>query len=159
VSRVVLKLTVFTVETGEEEEETILSCRAKLYHFEKEWKERGVGVFKINIRYEDKLMGDEGDTEKPADGASDGDIESGAQAEFPTIERKARLIMRTDGVHRVVLNTPVFKDMNVGSHDGKEPTGKTMHLTGLEDGRPTGFQIKVVLFLASTRFSFLIQLD
>ncbi|KIX02337.1 uncharacterized protein Z518_08278 [Rhinocladiella mackenziei CBS 650.93] len=105
------------VETGEEDEETVFSCRAKLYHFEKEWKERGVGVFKINIRYESRM--------------------------FSPMERKARLIMRTDGVHRVVLNTPVFKDMNVGTHDGKEPTGKTMHLTGLEDGKPTGFQIKV----------------
>lgn len=100
-------------------------------------------------------MGDEEDTEKPdADGASDEDVEAGAQAEFPTIERKARLIMRTDGVHRVILNTPVFKDMNVGTHDGKEPTGKTMHLTGLEDGKPTGFQIKVVLFPASDVFVF-----
>ena len=146
-----------TVETGEEEEETILSYRAKLYHFEKEWKERGVGVFKINIRYENKSMGDD-DSEKPeTDGPSDGDVEADAQAEFPIIERKARLIMRTDGVHRLILNTPVFKDMNVGTHDGKEPTGKTMHLTGLEDGRPTGFQIKVLLFRCSRCFRFLIQ--
>ena len=40
------------VNTGEEDEETIFSCTAKLYHFEKEWKESGVGDFKINIRYE-----------------------------------------------------------------------------------------------------------
>jgi Ran-binding protein 3 len=51
--------------------------------------------------------------------------------------------MRTDGVHRLVLNTPVFKDMNVGTHDGKEPSGRTMHLTGLEEGKPRGFQVKV----------------
>ncbi|KAK5276262.1 hypothetical protein LTR40_011850 [Exophiala xenobiotica] len=33
--------------------------------------------------------------------------------------------------------------MNVGTHDGQEPSGRTMHLTGLEEGKPTGFQIKV----------------
>ncbi|KAI1628221.1 hypothetical protein EDD37DRAFT_299518 [Exophiala viscosa] len=128
------------VETGEEGEETILACRAKLYHFEKEWKERGVGVFKINIRYENKAIGDEASDEKPED---EEDVESAGQADFTAVERKARLIMRTDGVHRLVLNTPVFKDMNVGTHDGKEPSGKTMHLTGLEEGKPTGYQIKV----------------
>ena len=51
--------------------------------------------------------------------------------------------MRARGTHRLVLNTPVFKEMNVGTHDGKEPTGKTMHLTGLEEGKPTGYQMKV----------------
>lgn len=57
--------------------------------------------------------------------------------------------MRTDGVHRLVLNTPVFKDMNVGTHDGQEPSGKTMHLTGLEEGKPTGYQIKVCTYCTS----------
>lgn len=137
------------METGEEEEETIYSCRAKLYHFEKEWKESGAGVLKINIRYEAKPIGDNPEaekekTEKPKANAEDeDDIEAGDQATFAGLERKARLIMRADGTHRLVLNTPVFKEMNVGTHDGKEPSGRTMHLTGLEAGKPTGFQIKV----------------
>ncbi|KAK6383829.1 hypothetical protein LTS17_003121 [Exophiala oligosperma] len=128
------------VATGEEEEDTIFTCRAKLYHFEKEWKERGVGVFKINIRYERKALGDTSEDEK---NEGEKDVEAGEKDDFSTVERKARIIMRTDGVHRLVLNTPVFKDMNVGTHDGKEPTGRTMHLTGLEEGKPTGYQIKV----------------
>ncbi|KAK5384218.1 hypothetical protein LTR20_008641 [Exophiala xenobiotica] len=128
------------IATGEEEEETIFTCRAKLYHFEKEWKERGAGVFKINIRYESKTI--DGTPEKEKTEAEE-DVEAGDQAEFSAVERKARLLMRTDGVHRLVLNTPVFKDMNVGTHDGQEPSGRTMHLTGLEEGKPTGFQIKV----------------
>lgn len=37
------------VKTGEEDETTIFEIRARLFEFgEKEWKERGVGVFKIN---------------------------------------------------------------------------------------------------------------
>jgi Ran-binding protein 3 len=51
--------------------------------------------------------------------------------------------MRTDGVHRVILNSPVFKEMNVGTKDGEEPSGRTMMLTGMEEGRPKGFQIRV----------------
>ncbi|KIW19893.1 hypothetical protein PV08_00468 [Exophiala spinifera] len=120
------------VATGEEEEQTVFTCRAKLYHFEKEWKERGVGVFKINIRYETQTETDAG--EEDVEAGENGDLER---------KGKARIIMRTDGVHRLVLNTPIFKDMNVGTHDGKEPIGRTMHLTGLEDGKPTGYQIKV----------------
>ena len=51
--------------------------------------------------------------------------------------------MRARGTHRLVLNTPVFKEMKVGTADGDEPTGKTMYLDALEAGKPTGYQIKV----------------
>jgi Ran-binding protein 3 len=142
-----------TVETGEEDEKTIFSCRAKLYHFEKEWKERGTGVFKINVRYEARSLSvteneaTKSDQDESKDD-SEADLEGGDE---PELECKARIIMRTDGVHRVVLNTPVFKDMNVGTPDGQEPSGKTMHLTGLEDGKPIGFQIKVQLMLTYER--------
>ena len=106
------------VETGEEAEETVFSCRAKLYHFEgKEWKERGVGTFKINIAW--------------------------APSSEESSDRKSRLIMRTDGVHRVVLNTPIFRGMKVGNADGDEPTGKTLNVTGIEGGKPTLFALKV----------------
>ena len=60
-------------------------------------------------------------------------------------ELKARVIMRADGVHRVILNSPVFKEMKVGTQDGDAPTGKTMFLTGMEEGQPRLFQIKVRL--------------
>jgi hypothetical protein len=109
------------VETGEEAEETIFSCRAKLYHFEgKEWKERGVGTFKINTAW--------------------------APQSEESLGRKSRLIMRTDGVHRVVLNTPIFRGMKVGTPEGGEPTGKTLNVTGMEGGKPTLFALKVSSF-------------
>jgi hypothetical protein len=112
---------VIIVETGEEAEETVFSCRAKLYHFEgKEWKERGVGTFKVNTAW--------------------------APSSEESSERKSRLIMRTDGVHRVVLNTPIFKGMKVGNPDGGEPTGKTLNVTGMEGGKPTLFALKVGSF-------------
>ncbi|KAK5806541.1 hypothetical protein VI817_000799 [Penicillium citrinum] len=40
-----------TIETGEEGEKTIFACKAKLFSFTAgEWKERGLGTFKVNAR-------------------------------------------------------------------------------------------------------------
>ena len=128
------------VETGEEEEETVFQARAKLFHYEdRAWKERGVGVFKINVRYESTSMG-ESEESKDEDQQ---DLENG---HFSSTERRGRMIMRTDGVHKVIFNSPIFKEMNIGSQDGSEPNGRTMLLTGLEDRKPRGFQIRVCLF-------------
>lgn len=65
-----------------------------------------------------------------------------AQAESAG-RRKARLLMRADATHRVILNTPVFKGMRFGAPDGTEPTGKIMHLQSLEESKPVPLQIKV----------------
>ncbi|KAH0400338.1 hypothetical protein KCU89_g5286, partial [Aureobasidium melanogenum] len=100
------------IETGEEGETTEYTCRAKLYNFvdKKEWKERGIGVIRLNV------------TEpKPDDKDS-------------TI--KARLVMRADGSHRVILNTPVQKDLKYGDVHGNRPTGHFMSLMGSLDGKP-----------------------
>ena len=83
---------------------------------------------KINIR----LAGEE---------SSDADADPEAQAS--TGKRKARLLMRADATHRVILNSPVFKGMKFGAADGSEPTGKVMHLQSLEEGKPVPLQIKV----------------
>lgn len=105
------------VETGEEGEETVFSCKAKLFHFTgKEWKERGIGTFKLNVTEDENGLW-----------------------------TGARLIMRTVGVFRVVLNTPVFKGMKVGDLEGKEPAGKTINLAGVEDGKPVPLILKVRL--------------
>ncbi|KAL4749715.1 hypothetical protein BDW72DRAFT_204497 [Aspergillus terricola var. indicus] len=97
------------VETGEEEEKTYFTCKAKLFHFtNKEWRERGLGTFKVNV--------------KVTDGVED--------------KKGARMIMRADGVGRVMLNTPLFKGMKVGDAAGNEPKStKQIHLASLEDSR------------------------
>ncbi|EAW13949.1 Ran-binding domain-containing protein [Aspergillus clavatus NRRL 1] len=96
------------IETGEEEEKTYFSCKAKLFQFtNKEWKERGLGTFKVNV--------------KVKDGKED--------------KKAARMLMRADGVLRVMLNSPIFKGMKVGDGAGSEPKSKQIHLAGVEDGR------------------------
>jgi Ran-binding protein 3 len=152
---------VFTVETGEERETTIFSCRAKLFSFdkgEKAWKERGVGIFKLNATVNE--MDNEYDQWSRSSGGSEGE-----EADIPTIEknaedtrnaenvqetqntekRKARLLMRADGVLRVVLNVPVFKGMKVGDEKGNPPTGRMVSLIVVEDGNAVPLLIKVLL--------------
>ncbi|KAK8847631.1 hypothetical protein IAR55_005490 [Kwoniella newhampshirensis] len=70
------------VTTGEEDEETVYQTRAKLYVSDKEagWKERGVGILKLNVRRGDGLG--------------------------------ARLVMRADGVFRLLLNSKLYKGLN-----------------------------------------------
>lgn len=103
------------IETGEENETTEYTCRAKLYNFvktedgtRKEWKERGLGVVRLNV-------------------ANPG---LGDSATAP----KARLVMRADGSHRVALNTPVVKGVKFGSVTGEPPVGGYMYFMGSIDG-------------------------
>jgi Ran-binding protein 3 len=63
--------------------------------------------------------------------------------ESQSSNRKARLLMRADGTHRVILNSPVFRGMQFGASDGSPPTGKIMHLQSLEEAKPVPLQIKV----------------
>lgn len=59
------------------------------------------------------------------------------------VVNSARMIMRTDGVLRVVLNSPIFKGMKVGDADGNEPTGKQINLAGIENGKSMPFLLRV----------------
>ncbi|KAF3388787.1 Ran-specific GTPase-activating protein 2 [Penicillium rolfsii] len=103
-----------TIETGEEEEENLFACKGKLFHFSGgEWKERGVGSFKVNARKSD-------------DGKQHG-----------------RMIMRADGNLRVMLNSPVFKGMTFGNAKNEEPTSKQIFLASNEEGRTVPLLLRV----------------
>ncbi|KAL8731418.1 MAG: hypothetical protein Q9166_003393 [cf. Caloplaca sp. 2 TL-2023] len=58
-------------------------------------------------------------------------------------ERKGRFIMRAHQTFRVLLNQPVFKRMQVGDREGREPQGKTFSLAVIEQGRPTPHLLKL----------------
>lgn len=106
-----------TVETGEENETTEFSCRAKLYNFVKteekekgEWKERGLGTLRFNVQ-------------NPAEEEADA-------------KPKARFVMRADGSHRLILNTPVKKEIKFGTVTGEAPTGQYVYFMGSIDNKP-----------------------
>ncbi|OJD14278.1 hypothetical protein AJ78_05355 [Emergomyces pasteurianus Ep9510] len=129
-------------ETGEEGESTVFSCRGKLYHFDgKEWKERGVGVFKVNVREPADNEEEEPDEEQPRDDETEQEEDKGETDESDKeLKRKtARVIMRADGVWRVILNIPIFKGMKAGDPSGAAPKGKQVHFAGFEEGKSVPF--------------------
>lgn len=98
------------LDDGEAGEATLLQLRTKLFALESKevgWKERGVGTLKINVpkscvSYDEYGMVIPGSF----------DI-SGLEEEDPesTGPRVARLIMRQENTHRVVLNTIIVRAM------------------------------------------------
>ena len=79
-----------------------------------------MGTFKVNVK------------EPPSD----------ADDETPT-KKSARMIMRADGVLRVMLNSPIFKAMPVGEVSGEEPKGKQLNLASVEDGKTVPLLLRV----------------
>ena len=56
--------------------------------------------------------------------------------------------MRTHATHRVVLNSPIFKEMKVGNIQGDEPTGKkALTFSAPVDGRLELHLVRVRTFL------------
>ncbi|KAL8912770.1 MAG: hypothetical protein Q9171_002309 [Xanthocarpia ochracea] len=102
------------VETGEAGEESIfLSARAQLYNYDS-------GGWKEKGRGVFKLN------------VSDSEG-----------ERKARFIMRANQTFRVLVNQPVFKKMQVGDRQGREPSGKQFSFAVVDRGRPTPHLLKL----------------
>ena len=109
------------MDTGEEGEESLLTCaRAKLYAWEGGWKERGAGAFKFNV-----ATSYSGVSNEP--------------------QKKARFIMRAHQTYRVLLNTPVFKEMNIGDAKGNEPPTKQFFIAVIEGGKVTPYFVRVGL--------------
>jgi len=107
----------------------MFSCRAKLYCFDDgTWKERGFGNLKLNVS---RLPSDEG--EVPEQGAL-------------TESRKARFILRADGSHRLVLNTPFTAQTKLGGDaNGEKPTGSVLLFRGFLEGqeKQSALQVKM----------------
>lgn len=77
------------VKSGEENETTIFQAKAKLYYMELSkandgWKERGIGIIKIN-KYN----------------------------ESPSKSYTSRLIMRQEGNYKLILNLPLIESFNI----------------------------------------------
>ncbi|TKY89601.1 hypothetical protein EX895_001386 [Sporisorium graminicola] len=104
-----LEATETETKTGEEDEESIHSIRAKLYTMapDQSWKERGTGTLRVNV------------------------------PKYSSDKRPARLVMRADGILRVILNVPLFKGMKC------ELQEKFIRIVALEDTKPVHYAIKL----------------
>lgn len=116
------------VETGEEAEESKFSCRAKLYvldltNSEQGWKERGVGTLHVNTTKAES--GDKSNSGSTAEGA------------------KSRLVMRSDGLLRVVLNVPLHKNFEVMSGmKSSLQSEKFVRISHIEDAKPVQYALR-----------------
>jgi len=105
-----VELTEVDLITGEESEANVCQMNAKLYLFDKStstWVERGRGQLRLNDLRPNLTSGDEN--------------------QGPT----SRLIMRTAGSLRVILNSKIFPEMTV-----EKPTEKNVRLTAMDDQNP-----------------------
>lgn len=112
-------LQVREIETGEESEEPVYSCRAKLYALDITaeqigWKERGVGTLHVN-----------NSTKSESD------------------KKRSRIVMRSDGSLRVILNVLLTPKTEIQRGlKSSFASEKFVRLTGVEDGKPIQYAIK-----------------
>lgn len=108
------------VKSGEENEENIFQIKAKLYHMELSksslgWRERGFGVIKVN-----KFI------------------------ESPSEKYNSRVVMRSNGNLKLILNVPIVKGLNVLKGLPSSLHGnKFIRLQMIEEGEPVQYAIKV----------------
>jgi hypothetical protein len=130
------------IEDGEAGEATLLQLRAKLFALDKEagWKERGVGTLKINVPKSCVSYDENG---QPIPGSFDA---SGLEDEDadPTAPQVARLIMRQENTHRVVLNTMIVRAMEFKPKSGSS-AGQLMFTAfeGDKELKPINMLLKV----------------
>jgi len=110
------------VITGEENEHNVLHMSAKLYIFDKNksWLEKGRGELRLN------------DLSVAAANASNTTGGLTGNQGSRDVKRKvmsSRIVMRTVGSLRVILNTKVYHGMSV-----EKPNEKSVRLTGIDDG-------------------------
>lgn len=125
---------------GEEDEMTLCQVRAKLFVLDERWKERGVGNLKINIpRSSDDAEG--GLLSFPKGKKHQSDKKSGDVKEPGNNSFLARLVMRQEHTHRVILNSVILKDQ----HFQEKPTNNAIGITfmAFENGKPVNMQFKM----------------
>ncbi|KNB00718.1 DEAD/DEAH box helicase [Fusarium oxysporum f. sp. lycopersici 4287] len=100
------------VNDGEAGEATVVSVRAKMFYHDKEagWKERGAGMLKINVPQACVEYDENGAVIPGSFDASALEMDEEAAGESQG-HKVARLIMRQDQTHRVILNTALVAAM------------------------------------------------
>lgn len=105
------------------------------------WKERGAGMVKINVPHACVEFDDNGNVQPGSFDASGLDDDSA-----DTQTKVARLVMRQDQTHRVILNTPILPIMKFQEKSTLKSASATSILFTAFDGpeaKPTTVTIRV----------------
>lgn len=132
---------------------TLISVRSKMFVHEADagWKERGAGMVKINVPHSCVEFDDNGNVQPGSFDASGLEDDSDEQTKV------ARLIMRQDQTHRVILNTPILPVMKFQEKSTLKSASATSILFTAFDGpeaKPISVTIRVSIF-GDFFFSFL----
>lgn len=143
------------VDDGEAGEATIIQARARMYYLDKStsadgktqvgWRERGVGVLKVNVPVESVRL-------DPESGAADPKSFNPSVLEESTPEnpKLVRLLMRQDSTLRVILNSAMLAGMEFVLKEGLKAHSVLFTAIEGEDAKHVQVQMKVrTLFLAS----------
>lgn len=132
------------VDDGEAGEATVVSVRAKMFSLDKEagWKERGAGMLKINVP---RGCVELDETGVPVPGSFDAsgleaDDEAGDDSQG---HRMARLIMRQDQTHRVILNTAIVPAMKFQEKTSLKSVGILFTAFEGEEAKPVSVTMRM----------------
>ncbi|KAE9566983.1 hypothetical protein CGMCC3_g16872 [Colletotrichum fructicola] len=122
------KLQKITVDDGEAGEATIIQVRAKMFYLEKEvgWKERGSGL--------------------PIPGSFDAsglENDEDPEAGNGTAHKVARLIMRQDQTHRILLNTVILPAMKFQEKTSLKSVGVMFTAFEGEEAKPVSVHMRM----------------
>jgi hypothetical protein len=132
---------VVPINDGEEGEATLLQFRAKLFTFvpKEGWKERGFGILKLNVP---RIYVDYDENGIPIPGSFDPSARDDSDEEggepVPTV---ARLIMRQENTHRVIMNTVILKALKF--EEKSSGNGAQILFTAFEEGKPVNMLLRV----------------
>ena len=101
------------------------------------WKERGAGIVKVNVHQSCVEM-DEYDG-KPIPGSFDASQGDEGTEGKPVIA--ARLIMRQDNTHKLILNTAIIRALKFVEKAGN--VGKQYMFTAFDGGKPVNMLLRV----------------
>jgi hypothetical protein len=132
---------VVPIHDGEEDEVTLSQFRAKLFAMESKeegWKERGVGNLKVNV-HKTCVEFDEY-TGAVVPGSFDVSLRDDDEDAPPVIA--ARLVMRQENTHRVILNTIINRALKL-EEKPSNAAGKGYMFTAFDGSRPVNMLLKV----------------
>ncbi|SPO05805.1 uncharacterized protein DNG_08492 [Cephalotrichum gorgonifer] len=148
-----LKLQKVAVDTGESGEATIVQVRAKMYFVDNDnkdagWKERGAGLLKINVPASCVDFDDSGNPVPGTFDASGLDDDDSSSA-----FRGARLLMRQDQTHRLLLNTVLLPAMTFQEKASLKAVNVLFTAFDANEGgnAPRGFSVNMKMSAASAK--------